>query len=605
MAEPAANDPTHRRQNSSSSPLLLLLDGVLSQDEAAMNLALNQIQTIDPTLKDVCKSPLRSSSTLELIVHRLLTAQPGLARISSATDGSSPLHFAASIGNIRVASWLLQRNPASALMHNKKGKIPLHYAAREGRTDMVHFLLQQVPSSAAVITHKCKLPIHFAAGEGHVEVVRALLKVNPTGASTPSKKGKVALHFAARWGHLTIAEDLYQICPPCVKILDLDGNVPLHDAAREGQLEMAKFLVEKYPEGMSKTNIRGEVPLFGAIRSGNVELCEFFIRSWPESGKHVLQMVRPEDNVETWDPVILDLCLRGAVNNFSGLPQEEDVPPVVPYTFPANDERKPSAKVGRPKALTIRDRGCSNTSTGEASIEVAAIAELAASPLSSTDSSHDSRDLLTPGLDIFLPRYKSPVLEQDDCDRKRSAAYGTNSNKKSRRANSTDDTNGTGTDFIRQTLASQTFYQLHAALQVCSSPSVLECVLNHYSDQQLTQPDDDGKLPLHVALSQPRSETVELILSRVWEPHRQAAFCRDYLGRLPLHLALASKADSRLIEALLKENPSSGIDHCDAVDPIFGEKLPIHVATESGCDLSTIFLLVKGDPTAVSSWSIA
>ena len=94
----------------------------------------------------------------------------------------------------------------------------------------------------------------------------------------------------------------------------------------------------------------------------------------------------------------------------------------------------------------------------------------------------------------------------------------------------------------------------------------------------------------------------EFILDRLWKPYMAAAERRDYLGRLPLHLALATRADSRLVKALLEENPSSGVDHCDAVDPRFGDKLPIHVATERGCDLSTIFLLVKGDPTAVQAW---
>jgi ankyrin repeat protein len=596
----AAEAPSRRQ--SSSSPLLLLLDGVLSQSEPTVNLALQQIQTIDPTLKDVCKSPLRSSAALELIVERLISIQPHLARVSSESDGSSPLHFAASIGNVHVASLLLQQYPASAVMHNKKGKIPLHYAAREGRIDMVHFLLHHVPVSASVMTHKLKLPIHFAAGDGHVEVVRALLKANPMGASTPSKKGKVALHFAARWGHLDIARDLYKIFPQCVNIQDLDGNVPLHDAAREGQLEMAKHLVRIYPEGMCKSNIRGELPLFGAIRSGNVELCDFLIRSWPESGKHVLQIVRPEDHVESWDPVILDLCLRGAVDNFSGCPRNENAAPIFAYAFPTTDNSKyGNGSPQKPRVLTSCDRG--NSTSSEASMEVARIAVSAAS-LSSSPlyAACSPMNRLTPGLDITLPRYKSPILQDNDCAKKRSVAEKTHSIKKSRRENSVEISGAIGNDVTHRILASQTYLQLHAALECSAATTVLECLLDRHADQQLTQVDDHGKLPLHVALSHCRSkEMAELILTRVWEPYKEAAFCRDYLGRLPLHLALASRADSRLIEALLQENPSSGVDHCDAVDPRFGEKLPIDVATEYGCDLSTIFLLVKADPTAVKS----
>ena len=142
-------------QKRNSSPLLLLLDGVLSQDEQSTNLAMEQLQAFDPSLKDdVGRSPMRSSTTLEHIVQVIIQKQPQMAQVASESDGSTPAHFAASIGNVKVASCLLEQYPAAALMHNKKGKIPLHYAAREGRLDMVQFLLDKFPKSAAVMTRK-------------------------------------------------------------------------------------------------------------------------------------------------------------------------------------------------------------------------------------------------------------------------------------------------------------------------------------------------------------------------------------------------------------------------------------------------------------------
>jgi ankyrin repeat protein len=598
-----------------SSPLLLLLDGVLSQDEQSIDLAMEQLHALDPSLRDIRASPLRSSTALEYIVHVVMQKRPQLAQVASESDGSTPAHFAASIGNVKVAGWLLETYPAAALMHNKKGKIPLHYAAREGRMEMVHFLLQRYPKSAAVMTRKLKLPIHFAAGDGHVEVVRALLRANPSGASTPSKKGKVALHFAARWGHMTIARDLVRLCPRCVEMLDYDGSLPLHDAVREGQLEMARFLVERYPQGMTKANIRGELPLFGAIRSGNVDLCAFLIRSWPASGKHVLQMVRAEDNVGDWDPAILDMCLRGAVNNFSDVPEEHVIPSFTTYSFSTYQDCSHStpstsssstaqSKPGRPRALTCLDRDSSGSSQGSAaSMEVSMIvSSAAAQPFAGFLWA--PADRLTPGLDITLPRSKSPMLDDGISGQKRSAADGTNFSKKSRKGSLGDDEKSRSSRSIAsEVLARNTFYQLHAALETSASLQVLECVVNRHSEEQLTQADDFGKLPLHVALEHCRSPgSVDLILDRIWKPYMAAASRRDYLGRLPLHLALLTRADSLLIKPLLEANPSSGVEYCDAVDPRFGDKLPIHVATENGCDLSTIFLLVKGDPTAVQSW---
>jgi ankyrin repeat protein len=198
-----------------------------------------------------------------------------------------------------------------------------------------------------------------------------------------------------------------------------------------------------------------------------------------------------------------------------------------------------------------------------------------------------------------LPRSKSPILEADCCGKKRSASEGTNSNKRSRRGSFDDYEDVALTGRI---LTRPTFYQLHAALECSASRSVLECVLDRYSEQ-LTQEDDLGKLPLHVAVEHCRSDgSVDFILKNVFKPHTDACFHRDYLGRLPLHLALLNRADCRLIEVMLEANPSSGVDYCDTVDARFADKLPIHMATASDCDISTIFLLLKCDPTVVQSW---
>ena len=632
-----AMDTTSHRNN---TPLLLLLDGVLSQDEQSTVTALRQIEKLDPSFRclqttqqtDPCAaaspdpkddSPLRSASALEGIVERLLAIRPHLARVASESDGSLPLHFAASIGNIRVAALLLKHHRDAALTHNTKGKIPLHYAAREGRIEMVRFFLRLVPVCAAILTKKGKLALHFASGEGHTEVVRDLLKVYPSGAILPSKKGKVALHFAARWGHIEIAHDLCRIYPACIHTLDYDGSNPLHDATREGQYEMAKFLVERYPPAMCKSNIRGEIPLFAAIRSGNVSLCSFLIRSWPGSGKQVLRTITDPDDVASWDPSVLNLCLRGAVGNFTDLSPEERE-----YTDSNDDAIK----------VSIVD-GSSSTTSGSAfatgAIGRAMPGELhgsfpydryrahprahsancgdhGASPrVGNLSTTYGSPPRLPPDLDILIPRSKSPILELDDCGKKRSAADGTNGNKRPRRGSIGEDGDEEGGDAsdtgcsYRNTLEKHTFYQVHAALECSASVNVLKCVLERYPEQ-LSLHDDYGRFPLHIAASHCRSEgSVDLVLERIWKRNEGVCSKRDYFGRLPLHLALMARADSRLVEVLLDANPSSGVEQCQCVDERFAHLLPIHVATSHGCDLSSLFMLVRRNPAEVQTWKVA
>lgn len=112
------------------SPLLLVLDGVLSQDEERVTQALREITlahvlplaivnncspsdllATTTTTTTILESNASSSSSDALLnlLRALLDAAPSLAGIASSHDGSLPLHFAASLGDVRVASLLLDR----------------------------------------------------------------------------------------------------------------------------------------------------------------------------------------------------------------------------------------------------------------------------------------------------------------------------------------------------------------------------------------------------------------------------------------------------------------------------------------------------------------
>lgn len=140
MTEPRANaaraddheQPGIANQSSHSSlrttPLLLLLDGVLSKDEARVADAMNDIlytlrvyalwnenlinddpsQSAPLHYTEVIESPCNSAASLERVLNALLDQYPHLAQIPSDHDGSLPLHFAASLGNVPAAVTILQ-----------------------------------------------------------------------------------------------------------------------------------------------------------------------------------------------------------------------------------------------------------------------------------------------------------------------------------------------------------------------------------------------------------------------------------------------------------------------------------------------------------------
>ena len=612
-----------------TTPLLLLLDGILSQDEVATNDALRQLREIIP-LPSLQESPLRSASSLELIIRACMLHQPQLAEMSSKNDGSLPLHFAASIGNVLVAKLLLEQNRNAACTPNSKGKIPLHYAAREGRLAMVVAMLRMVPETASIQSKKGKLALHFAAGEGHTDVCQVLLKVFPKGASLPSGKGKVPIHFAARWGHMDIAKMLHKVHPSCISCLDYEGSLPLHDAAREGQLEMAQFLIELHPDGPSQENIRGETPLFPAIRSENQDLCDYIIQAWPKGGKHVLQRIRDEDEVESWPENVLDMCLRGAMETLRKEQQQQ----ADALVSNAAKNTKPAASTGA--TGTVYPHRPTQLATVLSSNNISDVASASSAENDDCNSMKSSESLpammssshpvammsTTPSLDINLPRSKSPVLGVEGGSLKKRSADGSceacrniagSSNKRSRRGSFDVGEHDCQHDHHHHHVEHEPepetvpkFLQLHSALQCGASLPVVKCVLNRHPTQ-LQEADDIGKLPLHIAVDVVSSKDqgqkddwVTFVIDHIWKPYQQACEERDFLGRLPLHLALMSNADCRIIERLLESHPSSGVDICDVVDPRFVDKLPLDIARAYDGSLSTIYLLVRGDPSIIN-----
>ena len=149
---------------------------------------------------------------------------------------------------------------------------------------------------------------------------------------------------------------------------------------------------------------------------------------------------------------------------------------------------------------------------------------------------------------------------------------------------------------------------------------MIKCVLNKHASQ-VSESDERGQFPLHIAVRHPACSTdthvtsedkkgklaaddkkaaVKILLEDILKPYPGAALVPDSLGRLPLHLAIASRADSSIVQELIRINPSSGVDPVETKDPRFRNKPPIYMATEFDCDLSTTYLLLRGDPSVVA-----
>ena len=100
-----------------TSPLLLLIDGVLADDEEEIRSAAEDIRSLlkskntkyatsqeDP---DELPDPAACTENLCCMISALGQAFPEMVRTPSINDGSLPLHFASSLGIPAVAQLLL------------------------------------------------------------------------------------------------------------------------------------------------------------------------------------------------------------------------------------------------------------------------------------------------------------------------------------------------------------------------------------------------------------------------------------------------------------------------------------------------------------------
>ncbi|GLD97308.1 hypothetical protein PINS_up005992 [Pythium insidiosum] len=117
-------------------------------------------------------------------------------------DGRTPLHLAASAGQVHVLEVLLKRN-AKIEAQDRDGRTPLHVAARAGQENVVKVLLKRKAHIEAQDTDGWT-PLHLAACSGEMDIVRCLL-YNNASVDTHDISQATPLDKAVRNGHDAVA----------------------------------------------------------------------------------------------------------------------------------------------------------------------------------------------------------------------------------------------------------------------------------------------------------------------------------------------------------------------------------------------------------------
>ncbi len=141
-------------------------------------------------------------------VAAVLLEAPGIDLESRNTVDESPLMLAALRGDVPLAQALISRDADV----NKTGWTPLHYAASRGQLAMIDLLLEHNAYIDAESPNGTT-PLMMAAGYGNVQATRALLKAGAD-ATLKNAEGLTALDFALGFGKADSASVLRAAAAP-------------------------------------------------------------------------------------------------------------------------------------------------------------------------------------------------------------------------------------------------------------------------------------------------------------------------------------------------------------------------------------------------------
>ena len=199
------------------------------------------------------------------VMSRLLSL--GAAINTTAPDGKSPLHSAASDGNLHVVKWLVEAGSDVSLTDKEYGRTAFHYAVLGGHLEVVRYLSNSVTDINLKQTLNGMGPLHLAASTGSVAMIDLLLSL---GASmiAQAESGATPLLFAAANGYVKAVEIL--LTATALDVPMNDGRSPLHAAAAGGHHLVIRVLLDGKADA-SMRDEKGATPLLLASCFGHVE----------------------------------------------------------------------------------------------------------------------------------------------------------------------------------------------------------------------------------------------------------------------------------------------------------------------------------------------
>ncbi|KAJ4801632.1 Ankyrin repeat family protein-like [Rhynchospora pubera] len=206
---------------------------------------------------------LRSSE----ITTMLLNWRPQLA-YERDSSGSTPLHYAASDGDVDVVQKILDIAPLAVYIQDEEGSSPLHVAARMCHYSTIDLIINWCPDSSKLRDNQGRNFIHIVAQHGHIVAQHGRIK-----PPHYSFFQKIAIIYGLK-KTATFVEKLNlegHGLKNLVNERDNEGNTPLHCASMIGSLRMISELIREKAD-TTVINNEGKTALDHSISQDSVFL---------------------------------------------------------------------------------------------------------------------------------------------------------------------------------------------------------------------------------------------------------------------------------------------------------------------------------------------
>ncbi|GMN30944.1 hypothetical protein TIFTF001_003030 [Ficus carica] len=258
-----------------------------------------------------------------------------LERIEEVPFIDTPLHIAASAGQVHFAMEIMRLKPSFARKLNQNGYSPTHLALQNEQTKLVLRLLDVDRELVRVKGREGKTPLHFAAECGMIDLLAEFLSVCPKSIEDLTIRKESALHVAVKSDKLEALEVLMEWLEHVgmnrlvLNWCDDEENTILHVAASRNQTEVVKLLIARGVD-VNAINMVGITALDISKQpneSGNLEIRESLIQARALEAASLprinfsLRYLRRDERLE--DAAIKDAAKAGDTSALYSLIQED------------------------------------------------------------------------------------------------------------------------------------------------------------------------------------------------------------------------------------------------------------------------------------------